>query len=123
MIVFNWKFFLKSLGIFAFCVFVILSIQKYINNQVIIRTQNIIELYAKEEAEYKLEYSNKLLDMEEKYKKELVEIREQLEKAKILIEKMKKEKKYTSMIKNDVNSFMKEVDKILGIKGKPNVKK
>lgn len=118
MIKVNWKLFLKTLTIFLIGIFVIFAINTYINNQVNIRILAIQENNAKELADYKKQCENDKLNQENELKKQNAELINELEKTKILIEKLKKQNHYSNMVKNDINGFMKELDSVLGVKGK-----
>lgn len=122
MISFDWKLFLKVCGIFFLSVLAIVLVQKHINNQVSLKIQTFHELKAKELAEYKLKCETEKIDQTTELKKQIVDLETELEKSKILIEKIQKQGKVTEQIKKDVKGFMKEFDTLIGTRGKADEK-
>jgi len=118
MIKIDWKELFKRLGIFLGIILTIVSVKTYINNQVSLQTQFMQELCEKQKADIQLELEQKRLEEITKLEKEIVEYKTQLEKAKILIEKMETQKSYSELVKKDVKKFMKEFDELFGVKGK-----
>ena len=122
MIKVEWWELFKRLGIFLGIIILIVSIQVYINNQVSTRTQFMQELCEADKASIALNYEQKLSEEKTKLQKEIIEYKVQLEKAKILIEKMQSQKTYSDLVKKDVKKFMSEFDSLFGIKGKKDEK-
>jgi ABC-type bacteriocin/lantibiotic exporter with double-glycine peptidase domain len=122
MITINWKLFLKASGVFLLCVILITSVQKYINNQTSKKMQEVYERNAKTVAEIQLKCETEKLDQETELKKRIVDLEIELEKSKILIDKIQKQTKVTEQIKKDVRAFIKEFDALVGTKGKSNEK-
>lgn len=123
MIKVDWPLFLKRLGYFLGFLLVIFLLQTHINNQVTTRTQNIIEKTAQEKAELAKQLEADKINERAICQKEIVELKSQLEKAKILLDKMQKQKTYSTMVKKDVQSFIDEVNVLFDLKGKKDDKK
>jgi cell division protein FtsL len=102
------------------CVFGVVATKSLIKQQVAQQTQEIQENHAKQLAEEKLKCETSKLEMESALKKHIVEIEAELEKTKIILEKIQKQGRVTETIKNDVKGFMKDFDALIGTKGKAN---
>lgn len=101
----------------------ILSVKTFIDNKVAQTTQNLQEICEKQKADIKIDLEREKINKESEYQKEILLLREQLEKAKLVLKKIEDQKKYSNLIKKDVGQFIKEVDTIFGIKGDQSVKK
>ncbi len=122
MIKVDWPLFFKRFGIFLGIIITIVSIQTYISNQVSTRTQLMQELCESQKADIQLDLEQKRLEEKSRLEKEIVELRSQLEKAKILLDKIEQQKTYSVMIKKDVKKFMTEFDSMFGVQGKKDDK-
>ncbi len=118
MIKVNWKILFKRLGILLLFIILILSIQKYINHQISVGVQLSQEICEKQKADIQIKLEQKRLEEKTKLEKDIVELRIQLEKAKILLDKIQQQKTYSTMIKKDVKKFMAEFDSIFSVEGK-----
>ena len=117
------KKWLMLVGVVVVCVFGVLQVKTIIKNEVFKETQKIQENFIKEKAEIKIEYEKENLEKENSLKKRIVDLETKLEESKVLMEKIQKENRYKALIKKDVSAFMKEIDSLLGIKGKPKNEK
>lgn len=104
------------------CVFGVVIINNHINNEISTRTQKIEEAFIKQLADTKLKCEADSINQEKQYKQQIVELQNEIEKTKILLEKIQKQKTITESIKKDVKSFVKKFDLMLGTKGKINEK-
>ncbi len=100
----------------------VVAVKTLINNEVAKRTQLMQELKAHELAQAKLSCETEKIDQSTELKKQIVDLETELEKSKILIEKIQKQGRVTQQIKKDVKSFMREFDLLVGTKGKQNEK-
>lgn len=113
---------IKILGL-VLCFFIIFFICKTaVKNEVSKQTQEIQENNAKEIANLKLKCETEKLEQEKELKTQIIELQTELEKTKILLEKIEKRGKITDMIKKDVKTFINEFDGMLNLKGKTNEK-
>lgn len=117
------KQWLVSAAVVAACVFGVSLVKTHIKNEISKNIQEVQENNAKEIADSKLKCENEKNAIEVEYKKEILELKLQLDKAKILLEKVQNQKKYSTLIKQDVKKFMNEMDILFGIKGKQNENK
>lgn len=122
MIIINWKLFIKYLLVFIILLSIVLLTNNYINNKVAVKIQNIQEKNAKNIADIRLECETKKLEESAELKKQIIDLESELQKSKLLIEKIQRKGKVTEQIKKDVNAFIKEFDKLTGTKGKMNEK-
>lgn len=123
MIKVDWKEFFKRFAILLGIIIALVSIQTYVSNQVSTRTQLMQELCEKQKADIQLDLEQKRLEEKIRLEKEIVEYKTQLEKAKILIDKMQTQKRYSELIKKDAKKFMSEVDELFSLRSKESAKK
>lgn len=118
----NSKWITLAAVVVAF-VFGVLLVQKIINDNIVKKTQEMQESKVREIAEYRLQCENEKNNIEINYKKQILDLKLQLEKSKILLEKVENEKKYSALIKQDIKKFMNEIDVLFNIKGKQSENK
>ena len=111
----DWVFFISILLV---AIIAYITANTAIKNAVAKQTQEIQEKYVREKAEDLLKCEEKFLANENELKKQIIELQTELEKTKLLLEKAEKEKNYKELAKKDSKTFMKEVDKSLGVRGK-----
>jgi hypothetical protein len=116
------KTWLASVAVVVVFVSGVVAVKTLISNEVVKRTQLMQELNAHQLAEVKLKCETEKVDQETQLKKQIVDLQAELEKSKILIEKIQKRGKVTEQIKKDVDGFIKSFDALVGTKGKTNEK-
>lgn len=99
------------------------AINTYIDNKISQKTLEAKESFAKEKAELSKELEAEKINQKAKYEKQIIELEVQLEKAKILLDKIQKQKIYSTMVKKDVQTFIEEVNSLFDLKGKKDEKK
>lgn len=100
------------------CVFGVATIKKYISNQISINTQALQENFEKQKYEIKVKYDTEKSELEQKLKQDIINIQKDLETCKLEAETKAKKQEYRELSKNNPGKFKKEVDKVLGVKGK-----
>lgn len=102
------------LGIFTLSMF----FKTFVANTVAKETLSMQEKHAKQLSDITIKLEKEKIDLETRYKNDIVQLNEELAKCKLEIEETKNKKEYKELSKKNPQEFKKKVDEILGVKGK-----
>ncbi len=114
----SFKSWITLVVVIAVCVFGVVTISKYIDNKVIKLTQTLQENNEKEKAEIETKLEHEKNELEKKLKLQIIDIEAQLNMCKNELQEKQKKQEFKEMSKKNPKQFRKQVETILGVKGK-----
>lgn len=114
----KYKLWITLVVVNVVCVFGVVTINKYIDNQISIRVQKIEEAFEKQKAEIQINLTKEKNDLENNLKTKIIILETEYTKCKLAAEENTKKQEYKKMSKEDPKRFRKELEQTLGVKGK-----